>query len=240
MQSEVKKPKENPLLSILLNVILPSAILNKGKDFLGLDTIPTVAIALAIPLGYGLYEFIRLKKVDFISVLGFINVLLTGGMTILAAKELMPVTIEWYAWKEMGVPLLIGLAVLFSLKGRNPIVQKMLLNDEVMDVDKIHSALEVNHNESDFKNLMKNSTMMLSVSFFISAALNYILAKIILTEAPGSDAFNAQLGEMGIYSYPVILLPSLLVMGFVLWYLFRGIHDLTGLKFQEILKNKEE
>ena len=37
---------------------------------------------------------------------------------------------------------------------------------------------------------------MIASSFFLSAVLNYSLAKILVKSQPGTEAFNAELGRM--------------------------------------------
>ena len=65
--------------------------------------------------------------------------------------------------------------------------------------------------------------------------MNYILAKWIVTSAAGSAAFNEELGRMTLLSYPVIAIPSMLMMMAILYYLWRAINDMTGLALEEIL-----
>ena len=65
--------------------------------------------------------------------------------------------------------------------------------------------------------------------------MNYFLATWIVVSPVGSDAFNEELGRLTLMSYPVIALPSMLMMMFVLYYLSRVIRELTGLKFTELL-----
>ncbi len=50
-----------------------------------------------------------------------------------------------------------------------------------------------------------------------------------------SEAFNAELAHMNLLSYPMIAIPSMLMMMAILYYLWRTIHDLTGLSLEEIM-----
>ena len=79
----MKKHKENFLISLALNIFVPVIILIRfsGEDMLG----PTLGliVALLFPIGYGIYDFTRRKKFNFISALGIANVLLTGGIGLL-------------------------------------------------------------------------------------------------------------------------------------------------------------
>ncbi|MBU2334300.1 MAG: MFS transporter, partial [Gammaproteobacteria bacterium] len=51
----------------------------------------------------------------------------------------------------------------------------------------------------------------------------------------GSEAFNAELGRMTLLSYPMIAIPSMLMMMAIFFYLWRTIHGLTGLRLEDIM-----
>lgn len=238
--TEKQKKKENPLINIALTIILPTLILTKlsSPDRLGVEL--ALGLALSFPLGYGLYEFIKDKKVNFIAILGFVNVLLTGTFTLLKTREIVDVNAEWYAIKEASVPLLIGLAIIISLKTKYPLVKKLLYNDMIIDIDKVEDSLERLNNKTSFESLLVKASFLLSISFLVSSVLNYVLAKWLLISPPGSVAFNEELGEMNFYSFPVIAVPSMIVMGLTLWFLLNGLKKMTQLEVQEILKVQEE
>jgi hypothetical protein len=67
--------------------------------------------------------------------------------------------------------------------------------------------------------------------------MNYALATWIVTSPAGSAAFNEELGRLTLLSYPMIALPSMLIMMAALYYLARMIHVLAGLKLAEALKH---
>ena len=96
---------------------------------------PILLIALCFPIAYFIYDLILRKKYNFISILGLISVLLTGGIGILEIPT------QWFAVKEAAIPSIIGLAVILSLKTPYPLVRSILLNPELMDVPKIDAAL---------------------------------------------------------------------------------------------------
>jgi hypothetical protein len=77
---------------------------------------------------------------------------------------------------------------------------------------------------------------MISGSFFFSAVMNYLLATWIVTSPSGTTAFNEELGQLTLLSYPMIALPSMLIMLGVLYYLVRSIRQLAGLQLTEALK----
>jgi hypothetical protein len=69
--------------------------------------------------------------------------------------------------------------------------------------------------------------------------MNYILAKWIVTSPSGSTAFNEELGQMTLLSYPVIAIPSTIMMMSIMYYLWRTIHGMTGLKLEEIFVSSQ-
>ena len=86
----------------------------------------------------------------------------------------------------------------------------------------------------DVERLLAQATNGLAVSFLLSAVLNYGLARYLLKSAPGTEAFNAELGRMNLLSWPVIVLPYMAVTMFVLWRLLNGFTQLTGLQLEEV------
>lgn len=82
---------------------------------------------------------------------------------------------------------------------------------------------------------------ILAASFFLSSLLNYILAKMIVVSQPGTEAYNDELGRMTALSYPVIMVPSMILFFITMFYLFSQLKKLTGLKVEDMLndpKNK--
>ncbi|NNC99568.1 MAG: hypothetical protein HKN85_05255 [Gammaproteobacteria bacterium] len=76
---------------------------------------------------------------------------------------------------------------------------------------------------------------MLASSFVLSAVLNFVLAKWIVVSPSGTEAFNSELGTMNLMSYPVIVLPCMVVTIFTLFYVIRNIKRLTGLSLEEMV-----
>lgn len=221
------------LVNIVLNIVIPTVILTKfsGEAHLGVKN--GVIVALAFPICYGLYDLWSRKKVNFFSLLGIISVLLTGGISLL---ELDP---KYIAIKEASIPALFGLATLISLKTRYPLVKTFLYNEKILRTDLIDSALEKRQSRQAFERALFNASLMLSGSFFLSSALNYILAKIIMVSPPGTEAFNAELGAMTAWSFPVITVPAMTVLIAALFYLLRSIKRHTGLTLEDVFQDQK-
>lgn len=221
--------KENTLVNLLVNIVMPTVILTffSGEEHLGIKA--AVVVALSFPLLYGLKEFIDTKKLNMFSVIGIVSILLTGTMTLL---ELPP---QYIAIKEAAIPGLLALLTLTSLKTRYPIVKLVLYNDKIMQIDKVAAALDKLGNKEAFERVLVNASYLLAASFVLSSVLNYILATVILTSEPGTEAFNAELGKMNALSFPIIAIPATAVMLFTLFYLFKQIKQLTQLDLDDIL-----
>ena len=227
--SKPAEHKPRPLIDLLVSIILPSIILMKFSGENDLGASGALIIALAFPLGWGIFELIKYRKFNFIALLGLVSVLLTGGI------GLFELDTKWLAIKEAAVPSLIGIAVLASTFTRYPLVKTLLFNAKIMDVDKIEQRLEEHNSTSAFENRMMKANYLFAGTFVFSAIMNYILAKWIVTSPSGSTAFNEQLGQLTLYSYPMIAIPSMLMMMAILYYLWRTINGLTGLGLEEIM-----
>ncbi len=227
--STAPKKRENLLVNLVFNIAIPSLILSKlSKEHL-LGPVWGLVVALAFPLGYALWDFARRREVNFISAIGFVSVLASGGLGLLKAELI------WFAVKEAAVPSVIGLAVLVSMGTKKPLVNTMLYNDQVLDKTRIDAALAERGTRAELERLLKWASYGLAASFLISAVLNFVLARYFLVSAPGTPEFNAELGKMNAWSWPIIAIPTTAMTMLMLWKLMSGIRRLTGLKLEEIM-----
>lgn len=223
--------KPNPLIELLVTLIIPSIILMKLSGPESLGVVNALLLALALPLIWGVRSLLRERRVNLLAVLGLVSVLLTGGIGLLQLDT------QWLAVKEAAVPGLIGLAVVVSAYTGKPLVRVLLFSPALMNVERIQENLDQRGNTASFEARLKAATWMLGGAFFFSSAMNYFLATWIVVSPAGSPAFNEELGRLALLSYPVIALPSMLIMMAVLYYLVRTIHALAGLKLSEALKH---
>ncbi|MDQ2075554.1 VC0807 family protein [Marinimicrobium sp. ABcell2] len=223
--------RESLLANLLLNIVVPTIILSKfsGEEHLGIKM--GIIVALAFPLIYGARDFIIRRKLNIFSALGFVSVMLTGGISLM---ELDP---KYIAIKEAAIPGIIGLLTLISVKTRYPVVKVFLYNDKLLKVDKIAAALRERGNEMAFEKVLQHASYLVAFSFFVSSALNYMLAKFIMVSPPGTVEFNEELGKMTALSFPVIVLPAMIVMASALFFLFRRIRQLTELSLEEVIND---
>ena len=118
----------------ILDLIDISELPLQLKGEINLSSI-TFLIALIFPVAYFIYDLLKRKNVNVISILGFINVLLTGGIGIFG--ERFGLSKNWFIIKEGALPSLIGLALITLRKIRKESFNNILLNDMLFDNYKI-------------------------------------------------------------------------------------------------------
>ncbi|WP_338294876.1 VC0807 family protein [Planctobacterium marinum] len=220
--------------NLVFNIIIPTLVLSylSKPEYLG--PAMGIVVALAFPIGYGIKDLISSGKINPFSVLGIISVSLTGGFSLM---ELDP---KYIAIKEAAIPAIIGLAVLVSNRTQYPLVKTFILNEQLINIPLLNSALEAKNNLKAFERKVAQSSMIVAASFFLSATLNYILAKVLLVSPPGTSAYNEELGKMTALSYPVIVIPSMIVLFIALWFLFSQMKKLTGQDIETFLNDPQQ
>ena len=108
-----KPKKESMWLNLGFNLVIPIVFLRKVGDWFGPSLenllqspkdgtlVGSVMLLLAIsfPIGYGIWDFCRRKKWNFLSILGALSAFLTGGIGLLPGA-----TVSMFAIKEAALP----------------------------------------------------------------------------------------------------------------------------------------
>lgn len=236
MTSDQKTPaapaakQESFFLNLFFNILLPVIILSRGGRFIESPAVVMI-VALSFPVCYFFYDLRRRGKYNFFSIIGFVSVLLTGGVGLLALPRF------WFIVKEAAIPFIFGLAVIISLKTRYPLIRTLFFNPQIFDVERLRASLRERKNEAAFERLLFNGTVLLSLTFFISSVLNWVLASRIIQTEPAIDAaqFNVEVGVMTGWSWLVIALPSMVMLMGIFFYLVRGATRMTDLKMDDLL-----
>lgn len=215
--------------NLIFNIALPVVIMSYASSEEYLGPMWSIAVALAFPLCFGLYDLQKTKKVNVFSVLGIVSVLLTGGISLLKLPA------EYIAIKEAAIPLAIGLAVLGTQFTKKPLVKALVLNEQLINWPKLNAVLEEKGLQATFNEKIKIGSYIVASSFFLSSGLNYFLAKWILVSEPGTTAYTEELGRMTALSYPVIVIPSMVLLVTALVYLFKQISSVTGESVENFL-----
>ena len=244
--------KENPLISICFNIFIPVLILKNGDNWIHkilqlldiaelpvqfLDNINLSSmaflIALIFPVAYFIYDFFKRKNVNVISILGFINVLLTGGIGIFG--ERFGLSKNWFIVKEGALPSLIGLGLIILRKLRKNSFNKILLNDIIFDNHKINSSIKYEE-QNEFETIVHRAGSHFILGLFMSSFIQFILASLIVTSNPGESSFNEQVATMTWVSFLAVFVITMSIVGKGYLGLISGIEKITGLKKEDFLK----
>ncbi|WP_413574729.1 VC0807 family protein [Bdellovibrio sp. HCB290] len=227
---------ENSWLNLIFNILLPVLILNKLTKHIGPGY--ALILALAFPLIYGIYDLIKRRKVNAFSILGLLNVGLTGGLAFVGIHGF------WFAVKEAAFPALVGIFVFGSAFTKKPFIESLFLNPNVMKVDLLEQKLAEHGKKTEFHEHMRKSTMLLSLSFVLSAVLNFVLARSIfldidtsLTAEAQSIILNEQIAKMTTWSMAIIMVPSMIFLLGIFWYLMNGVKKHSGLTTEELMNS---
>ena len=205
--SQPSVPKrENMLVNLGFNLLMPILILRKGDDWFGpelgklLGGVPSdstevasclLLLAILFPISYGTYDFYRRRKWNFLSILGALSALLTGGVGLI--PEL---TVTHFAIKEAALPGILGILTVLTLKTKKPLIRLFLYNPEVIRVDLVDQALSERGTQREFDGMMVKCTWLIASSFFLSATLNYLLSNWIVVTEPEHPVPSAAVIEI--------------------------------------------
>ncbi|MFM1561711.1 MAG: VC0807 family protein [Roseibacillus sp.] len=254
---DAKPPQESPLTNIIVNVLIPImalTMLSKDPAILELDgkqvrpwhlgPVVALILALALPVSYGIWFFIKHRKLNFFSVVGLVSVLLTGGLTLYLWQKdgsVRPSAPVLFGIKEGSIPLILGLAIFLSHWTKTPLLNTFLYSPQIFDIKKIEKMVKERDTMPDYGKLLFTCTVFFAASFLISTVANYFLAQHFLggidfdNKAAAREQYNAGVGKLTGWGFVAIGLPILVILMFVMWHLVTGLKKLTGLDTDEIL-----
>ena len=233
MTATPRKP-ENPLINLVCNIVIPTVVLMNLSTENRLGPLWALIVALIFPVGYGTYDLITRKKTNFLSILGFISVLLSGGLALAKVGSM------GFAIKDALLPTILGLAVLLTLRSKQPLLRELLYNESIIDVPRVDAALAARGERDNFEALLRKSSIAIALTFIASAPINFALALYILRSPPGTPEFNAELGKMHWVAPLVIVVPMMAALMFVFNKLMNGIAQLSGLTQDEIFPERKK
>ena len=254
--SEKKSPQEHPLANILINVIIPVLILSylsKDPDLqakLGkvarpwhIGPLKAMVIALALPLGYGAWHFIKTRKGNFFSALGLASVLLSGGLTVYLWNKdgtVKPNAGFLFGIKEALIPLVLGIAILVSQRTASPLIRVFLYTDSIFDIPKIENRIAEISGQAEYDKLLLGATRLFATSFFVSSLMNLGLAQWFFrgfnsTAVDALEKYNAIIASVTGWGFVVIGVPIIIFLFLTLRRLLKGLEALTGFKDDELM-----
>ncbi len=226
-----QQPKQNNGFfgNLIFNIVIPVVVMSYASSDEWLGPAWSIVVALSFPIGYGLWDLKQSGKVNPFSVLGIVSVILTGGISLLELPA------EYIAIKEAAIPAIIGLAVIITQYTNKPLVKILVLNEQIINWPHLTQVLKDKGRLDEFERKVAVSSYIVASSFFVSAVLNYVLAKVILVSPPGTTEYTEELGRMTALSYPVIVIPSMILLIAALWYLFAQIKNITGEDIEDFI-----
>jgi hypothetical protein len=251
-----KPAQEHPLANILINVLIPVlalSYLSKDPEFqqaIGkavkpwhIGPVKALVVALAFPIGYGVWHFVKTRKGNFFSALGLASVLLTGGLTIFLWNKdgtVKPHADILFGLKEASIPFILGLAVIGSHFTNSPLLRVFLYSDSIFDIRKIENRVDEIQGRETYQKILFQATLLFAASFFISTFLNFGLALYFLgdldhTAANAREIYNEKVAKLTGWGFAVIGVPILVFLFFTLRRLLNHLGKLTGFKDDEMM-----
>lgn len=259
MTTETPFPKpaqEHPLANILINVLIPvlalsylskdpaiQEMLGKEVRFWHIGPLKALLVALAFPIAYGVWFFVKTRKMNFFSGLGLFSVLLTGGLTLFlwnkdgTVKEHAAIL---FGLKEASIPFVLGIAIIASHWSKTPLLRTFLYSDSLFDVNKIENKVKELGKEREYQKVLLNSTVLFAASFFLSTLMNFGLALYFLGDldhaaSNARELYNEQVAKLTGWGFLVIGLPIMVFLFFTLRKLLSGLRALTGFNDDELM-----
>jgi hypothetical protein len=218
------------MLSLLINVVAPTVIMIRFADEDQLGPVNALLLALAFPFVYGVYSMIKDRKIGWLPIVGLVSILISGGVGLLELPA------EWIAVKEAMIPALLATAIIVSAWIGKPLARLFL--DKMLDKERVHAALRERGTFEEYERRTSVATWLLAGAFFLSAVLNFILAKIVVTADGGTQQFTEQMGRMTALSFPVITIPVMVVLIGTIMYIMTTVSKLTGLDAEHVLRQQ--
>lgn len=224
------------IINLLCNLVMPFLILKKYSDENTLGPKVGLVVALAFPIFYLIFDWIKKKKVNKLSILCFIGFLIMGGVGLLNLPR------QFVAIERASIPVIIAVVLLVSVKvGKEPLVNKLIYNDTILNTKKIDELLEQNGKKEEFEKMMLNVTYLLSATFLLSGIVNYLLTSHYMSDE--SVTYEAALSQVLLWSFLIIAIPCTIMMMVGMWYMLKNLSKMTGLEmddlFAESLQDKK-
>ena len=246
--SKAAPPQENAFANIIINVLAPVLVLSylskEGDELYHIGPMWAMCVALAIPISYGLWHYVKHRQMNVFSLVGLLSVILTGAITIYlwsGGPRVREYAALLFGIKEGVQPLILGSLLLITHKMSKPLFNVFLYNDTIFDVSHIESVIAKKGLEADHKKLLWKSTLLFFGAFVISSVVNlglafYFLGDLDPLSTDWRELYNNDVAKITGWGFLVIGVPILVVGACILWYLVTGLKRLTGLETEMILQ----
>jgi hypothetical protein len=212
-------------------VIAPSAVLQWCSEAHRLGPFWALVVASLLPLGWGLWCWVRYQGMSFFSVFGLLAIVVTGGLGLLNLDAF------WFGVKEVSFTVLLALAFPLSHRwGPRPVVKSLVMQPQLINERAIEASILNADMRAAYDGLLLRASWGFAVGLFVSSGVNFALAMWLLGgQTPGSEGYVKAIGTLNWVGTLGIGLP---LIGAMLWVLVRFIHGverLTGLERYDFL-----
>ena len=236
------------LLNVLLSVLAPVLILDNcsatGDKLWHLGTTWAMVVALALPIGCGIYSLVTERKIEAMTAFGLLGTILTGIVTIYAntgdALAIRPDTPWWYAAKEAIIALLLAGAMLVSGGREGSLLRACVYSDALFDIRRIENTVQEKGLSNGYNSILSRAALMTAGSLLLSAIMNFGLALYFLLPVPDMPAaeqaeqYNYAVSKMTWMGYLIIGVPLLATLFLVIRYLGKSLTQLTNLPDDQV------
>jgi len=224
------KPPPNPLLEIILTIALPSVVLDQLSKPASLGPFWALVVSLLFPIGFGIWCFYKKMGWNLFSVLGFVTILLSGGLGLLKLDAF------WFAMKESAIPTVIAVAFPLSHRWGKPMINALLMQPHILNLRTLNESLVVGDRRAQFDAALFRASCGLGLGLLGSSAANFFLAMHLLGgKEPGSEAFVRSIGTLNWMGFVVLGAPLMAVMMIVFFTLIRSVEKITGLERSDLM-----
>ncbi len=236
------------LLNVGLSVLAPVLILDycsgEGDAIWQMGATAAMCVALTLPIGYGIYHFIRTRRADAVNIMGLMATLLTAFVTMYATmgegEAIRPDTPWWYAIKEASIPLFLAAAIILTARGSGSLLRVFIYTDGLFHITRVEQEVEKKKLQEPYQHILWKASLMTAASLVVSSVGNFFLSLYFLLPVIDAEAseqaelYNYAVSDMTWMGYLVIGLPIMGTFFYVIFYLLRQLRELTGLPREEI------
>jgi hypothetical protein len=215
----------------IINIALPIAILFLLSDDDRLGPLPALLLAVAIPALYGIWDLLRTRKVNAMSVMGIVSVLLTGVIGVFQLDSGL------FAVKEALVPL--GFAALLLISNRSDFPLVKLLFDVVQRKERVERAVAAVGGEAAYRRHIERSGAIWAGIMVLSGVMKFALASIVVTADAGTKALNTQLATYEVVQIPTTMAITMVLILALIWTIGKGTGRIIDLPPSQILRGGE-
>ena len=228
--TEPERKPPNPVVELVLTLVLPSLALDQLSKPESLGPFWALVVSLLFPIGFGAWCLWHKAGWNIFSVLGFVTILLSGGLGLLKLDAF------GFAIKESAMPVMLGIAFPLTHRYGKPLINALVMQPHLLNLRALNAALADGTKRSLFDGALFRASCGMGLGMVGSAVANFMLALWLLGgRDPGSEAFVKGIAKLNWVSMIVIGVPMMAVMLVVFVWLLRQIQRITGLDRDDLL-----